>query len=224
MIDYNQELTRFSNQYQQLEGQKTLLKQQLSEGENKYQVFKKRYKDATRASIIIQAVAQKTQQNLEYHFSHIVSLALASIWPDPYQFIIKFVPRRNKTECDIKLVRDGEECDPLDSTGGGVCNVVSFTLQIAYLLMSNKAKVFIGDETFSFLHSPTLQQNCSSMIKLLCDRMGLQVILVTGQSDISMYADKEFKARLVNGITEIKEYQKESITEQATKIRRSLVR
>lgn len=204
-MNYATEAQRLSSIFQGLRGEQSLLTKQLTQGLTNAVSLQARLDNATKARTVIQYVAQKTQQNLEYHMSHIISLALASVWDDPYQFSIKFVQRRNKTECDLKLVRGTEEVEPLESAGGGVCDVVSFALQVAFILMKKARKVLIGDEPFSFLHSPTLQQNCSDMVKNLCDKTKMQIIMVSGQSDITTCADKSFKARLINGITEIKE-------------------
>jgi hypothetical protein len=205
-MNYREELQRISKSFERQQGHRDLLLKQWSSSTLKEQSLSTRYDNALKARTVIQVVAQKTQENLEYHISHLISLALASVWPDPYQFVVKFVNRRNRTECDLKLSRNGEECDPIDSAGGGVCDVVSFALQISYLLMKpSLRRTILCDEQFSFLHSPMLQRNCSEMVKTLSERTKMQIILVSGQSEITEYADKQFKARLVNSVTEVRE-------------------
>jgi hypothetical protein len=57
------------------------------------------------AQRVIQTVAQMTQKELEFHISSLVSLALAAVFDDPYEFIVEFVQRRGRTECDLWFVR-----------------------------------------------------------------------------------------------------------------------
>jgi hypothetical protein len=211
-MEYRRELQRITESFQQHQGKRNLLLKQWSDSTLKEQELSIRLDNAIKARTVIQVVAQKTQKNLEYHISHIISLALASVWSDPYQFVVRFIPSRNKTVCEMKLSRNGEECDPIDSAGGGVCDVVSFALQISYLLMKpGLRRTILCDEQFSFLHSPLLQRNCSDMVKTLSERTKIQIILVSGQSEITECADKQFKARLVNGVTEIRETFKQII-------------
>ena len=178
---------------------------QLTEGEAKENSLKVRLDNASKARSVIQHVAQKTQANLEYHISHLISLALASVWSEPYDFSVKFVQRRNKTECDLKFIRDGEECDPIEAAGGGACDVASFALQVAYLTMKRVRKTMILDEPFAFLHSPSLQRNCSEMVRTLCDKLKIQIIMVSDQDDITTYAHKHFKVRLLNKVSMVEE-------------------
>lgn len=181
-------------------GKYLLLQEQLNKAAEEEAFLEKRLNTATKARTVIQHVAQMTQKNLEFHISHIVSLALASVWPKPYEFKVNFVKRRNKTECDLVLVREGEELDPLDASGGGVCDVASFALRIAVLTMKAKVrKVLLLDEPFSFLHSNEMQRNCSKMVKALSEKMGIQVIMVSDQTNIIDYADAKFKVTLSGG-------------------------
>jgi hypothetical protein len=205
-MEYRKELQRIKDSFQQHQGKRNLLLKQWSDSTLKEQSLSTRLDNAIKARTVIQHVAQKTQQNLEYHISHIISLALASVWSDPYQFVVRFVLRNNKTVCEMKLSRKGHEIDPVDSAGGGVCDVVSFALQISYLLMKpSLRRTILCDEQFSFLHSPLLQRNCSDMVKTLSERTKMQIILVSGQSEITECADKRFKVRLVDGVTEVRE-------------------
>lgn len=152
------------------------------------EVAENRYNNALKAREIITTVAKDTQQQLEIRITNIVTMALAAVFPDPYQFVLRFTERRNQTEADLLLVRDGEEVSPIDATGGGVLDVVSFALRVAILLMSNYRRIIILDEPFRHL-SEDLQPKASEMMKMLSDKLGIQFIMVSHEDGIIGSAD-----------------------------------
>lgn len=101
---------------------------------------------------IIREVGLKTQQQLQYNISDIVSLALDSIFPDPYQLKVDFVLRRNKTECDLKFTRGDLEIEPIEASGVGAIDVAAFALRIASwsMLRPKVRNTIILDEPFRY--------------------------------------------------------------------------
>ena len=146
------------------------------------------YRDALKAREVINIVAKDTEQQLEMRITNIVTMALAAVFPDPYEFKLVFNERRNQTEADLLLVRNGEELSPVDGAGGGVLDVVSFALRIAVLLMSGYRRVIILDEPFRHL-SADLQSKASEMMKMLSDKLGIQFIMVSHEEGIIDCAD-----------------------------------
>lgn len=146
------------------------------------------YRDALKAREVINIVAKETEQQLEMRITNIVTMALAAVFPDPYEFKLVFSERRNQTEADLLLVRNGEELSPVDGAGGGVLDVVSFALRIAVLLMSGYRRVIILDEPFRHL-SADLQSKASEMMKMLSDKLGIQFIMVSHEEGIIDCAD-----------------------------------
>ena len=79
-----------------------------------------------RQAEIIRTVGLNTQQTLQYHVSSIASLAMDAVFDDPYELKVEFVERRNKTECDLKFVREEQEVDPIEASGVGAVDVAAF--------------------------------------------------------------------------------------------------
>ena len=163
-----------------------------------------RHDYATKARVVIQRVAQKTQQKLEYHISNLVTLAEASVFPDPYEFQVEFVQRRNRTECDLWFVKGEEKMDGLKSVGGGVLDVASFALRCAFWSLKKTRPVIILDEPFRFV-SVDLQLKCPEMLKAISQKLGIQVIMVSHLPRIIGHADKVFEVTQNNGISEVEE-------------------
>jgi DNA repair exonuclease SbcCD ATPase subunit len=131
-------------------------------------------------------------------------MALATVFPDPYTFSLRFVERRNTTEADLIFSKNGNETDDLLNTGGGgVADIASFALRIALWSLKKSRATFILDEPDKFLHNPDYQEKASSMMKELCEKMGIQIILVSDQERIIAAADKVIRIENRNGVSSI---------------------
>ena len=156
------------------------------------------------AQVVAQIVAQATQKELEFKISEIVSLALSSVFNDPYVFEVEFVLRRNKTEADLWLSKNSNRVRPLEATGGGVVDITCLALRIAlWKLSSNKTdSVLILDEPTSHL-SLDLQERASQMIKSLSKELGLQIIMISHVQDDIEAADKVIRVGIKKGVSYI---------------------
>ena len=126
------ELERMKTKLHQQQGQLELLKKQKSAAEAAKKEQTAYYENALKARVIVQTVAETTQKRIEYHISSLVSTALASVFPNPYTFDLKFVQRRNKTEADLVFSKNGNATsDILNNGGGGVADIASLALRIA---------------------------------------------------------------------------------------------
>ncbi len=186
-------MREYRNKLEQKKGLKKELEKNLKEKTEEEREFSRRKINAEQAQLIIQEVAKQTQSQLEYHISDVVSMALSAVFDDPYEFSLKFVDRRGKTEADIVFLREHEEVDPLQSAGGGAVDVSSFALRIALWSIGKprSRNTIILDEPFRFL-SADLQPKAGEMMKMLSERMGIQFIIVTHNKSLIESADRVF--------------------------------
>jgi len=153
-----------------------------------------------KSRLIIQKVAKATQAELEYYISELVTLAFASVFPDPYEFGVAFEEKRGKTECRMRFLRNGHEVNPLSGSGGGPLDIASTTLQFTIWSL-NKTRAIIGlDEPFRFL-SRDLQPKAGEMLKEVSKKLGLQILMVTHSEDLAACADKTFHFDIKQGVT-----------------------
>ena len=163
------------------------------------------------AKEIVRQVGLKTQQQLEWHISNLVSLALESVFEDPYEFEAQFVERRNKTECDLFFKRNEHYMKPVNSSGIGAVDVAGFALRIASWSMENPRTrpVLILDEPFKHLKGFNENVKVISMVKELSKKLNLQVIMVHDErvplEEIEKGADKVFEVTMRKGISKVKE-------------------
>ena len=86
----------------------------------------------------------------------------------------------------------------MDAVGGGVIDIISLSLRIAYWSMKPNRPVFILDEPLRFL-SVDLQERASEMLKTISDELGVQIIMVSHLPNIIGSADKVFNVKQVKG-------------------------
>ncbi|MBT6048748.1 MAG: hypothetical protein HOG49_18255 [Candidatus Scalindua sp.] len=194
------------SQIDQEKGKRDEVKRTLLELDNNRKVLKKSIRRSEEAQAIIQKVAKDTQSQLEIHISDIVTMALETIFDDPYEFKIEFVVKRNKTECELLFEKDGEKINPLTASGGGVIDTVSFALRIALWTLQNprSRNTIILDEPFKFL-SKDLLPRASELLKELSKKLNLQFIIVTHLDELTDCADKTFDVKIKKGASHVKE-------------------
>lgn len=165
-----------------------------------------RYEYAQKARIIISEVAKKTQQLIEIQISTLVSSCLAAVFPSPYEFQLRFVQRRNKTEADLIFIKNGKETDDiLFIGGGGVADVAAnIAFPLAIWSIRKTRNVMLLDEPTKFIHSSEYQERASQLIKEVSEKMKLQFIIISDQNSIAKNADRIFNVKLLKGISQVK--------------------
>ena len=96
-----EKMQKFLNNKQ---GELEILQKSLNENRKNRKNAKLNLTQSEKAQKIIQEVAQQTQEQIKFHIEDIVTMALDVIFPDPYQFELEFVVKRNKTECEMWCV------------------------------------------------------------------------------------------------------------------------
>jgi len=183
-----------------LKARKKVLEEDIIKNQSLLEEHEKEKESALEAKIILQTAATNTQKNLEIHFSNIVTKALKIIFEDPYTFVPKFVERRNKTECDLWLVKDNKMLRPKFAVGGGVRDIVSFALRLSYWKLERSSPVILLDEPFKNL-SRHLIPKAVDTLKFLADKFQLQLIIVTHIPEIAQQADRLFEVEQGNVTT-----------------------
>ena len=181
-----------------LEGHRDMIASQIADEKKKLKKLLTEKDELNEAQQIIKAAAAATQDQLVYHVSDIGTVALAAVFDDPYELGIEFSPKRSGTEADIFFEKDGFRYDsPLDSTGGGAGDVAALSLrQAVWSLPKNRTRpIMILDEPLKNVNDPSrkLHSKAAEMLRMICDKLDMQVIIVTLASEIAETADKVFR-------------------------------
>lgn len=192
MIEY------LKKQIQNKKGQLLQVEKNKEEIETKLHGLQEDLKCSEEALIFLQEKARAIQKQLEYRINSMVTSALSDIFPDPYEFKAEFEVARGRTECRLKLVREGKEYSPKNGTGDGPVDVVAFALRPTCLKLSRgvHSKVLILDEPFRCL-AKSLHSEAGALLQKMAKTEGLeyQIILAThsiGEGGLESGANKTF--------------------------------
>ena len=158
--------------------------------------------------MLIQQVANETQQALEYQVSSLVSLALAAVFDNPYELVLEYGIKYNKTEAKLLFKRDGKKYDPMTCTGGGTKDIASFGLRCSAWALQNTSTrpILILDEPFRYINDPSrsLHKKAAEMVKTVSKELGLQIIMISQIPELHDIADRLINVKLNNnGVSEI---------------------
>lgn len=101
-----------------------------------------------------------------------------------------------RSQMGIKQV----ETDVLSARGGGLAALVGFFIRLVLLAATNNRRVVVLDESFAHL-SGDYEPILGTVLKQLCEQMGVQVLMVTHSTTFEEYADVVYSFRLHQGVT-----------------------
>ena len=200
----------FRRELEQKKGQLRQVEQFLDVAENRLTALQESQIDLEQAQSVILEVARLTQEELKYHIGELVSLALAAVFDEPYEFEIDFQQRRNQTEADLWFKRGTERIHPLSASGGGAVDVAAFALRVAGWSLGNPRSnpILILDEPFSRLKGEEANIRAIQMVKEVSKRLQLQILMVSDErvplKEIEAGADKVFTLGIKGGISNVR--------------------
>lgn len=170
----------------------------LLKSKNEQQVFLRKYKreqiNIECAQRIIQEVAKQTQKEIKLYISNLVSLALATVYDDPYTFDLDFIEKRGRTEAVPYFIRNGKLYLPGKETGGGPVDIASFALRLSLWCLNKSASTFILDEPFGDLDEEAIPRTIE-LLKKLSKKFNMQFIIITHNKELARLANREFVIR-----------------------------
>ena len=191
----------------QKKGQLQILENKLAESEKSFQDNRQEYIRTERAQVVIQIVAKKTQEQIKFFIEDLVTSAIHLIIEKMYFFRLEFVPKRNKSEAELFLETEhGHRINPNSSSGGGLCDVISFALRMSLFNLKKGKKnnsIFL-DEPFKFLKGR--KSKAVELLRKIQKDIGIQFIITSdGRGDDD--ADRVFEVKqkdLVSSVRMIK--------------------
>ena len=199
--DIIRDVVKAENQFVKDRAKEELLITDWQKSQAKLSTLKEKGINLLKVQTLFQKAAEMTQKQLEFHISGLVSTALAAVWDDPYEFKVEFIQRRGKTEADLWLIRNGSKIKPLDASGGGVVDILSIALRMAFWSLTKETRpLLILDEPFKHL-SNNLQSKASAMLRMISKKLKLQILMISHIEELVANADRVFWARLQNGRT-----------------------
>lgn len=197
------------NEIEQMRGQKNVLVDMKSEVTDTLDYLSHDLLLIEEGQKLVQDVALATQSKLKMSIEPIVTSALDIVFKEEaYEFVVDFEVKRGKTECSLLFQRDGHKFVPMRDSGFGAVDVASFALRLALWNISrpHTNPIFFLDEPFSHV-SEDLQESVIEMVRVLSDKLGIQVIIVSHnkEADLMAFSNKVFFVRKDNnGVSTVK--------------------
>lgn len=199
----------YQKEIERAQGAKEQIEKDLASLDRDFSALTVKLEDTESAQMIIQYVAQKTQEEIQYHLSEFVSMALESIFgEEAYNFITEFTSkgsRAARTECRFLFEKNGSTINPLLAAGGGPIDVAAFGLKITIwtIAQPKTRNTIVLDEPFKYL-SAGLIGFAGDMLKEISDKLNVQFIIVSHSRELINSADKIFIVEQKNDISNIR--------------------
>ena len=169
------------------------------------------------AQTIIIAVSKTTQEELSYRITEPVSLALASVYDDPYQLEASFeIAGRGTTECKLGFKTGENIITPKEASGGGPIDIASYALRLGSLslIKPKNRNILILDEPFKWVQRDKMEL-AGQMLKETSEQLDIQIIMISHIPELMTFAnkiidigmrkekinDKTYKTSYINEIT-----------------------
>jgi DNA repair exonuclease SbcCD ATPase subunit len=162
-------------------------------------------KNIEEAITVLTAVLSVTQDGVVAFIREVVSSALKYVYNDEYDFLVEYDLKRNQSEVILLPMKNGRAEEPKYSCGVGVVDVCSFALRVALWALEEPRSeaVLVFDEPFRHVHGKEENEKLASMVSHLSGMLGLQIIIVSGESALQYSADRVFLVTQTNGVSNV---------------------
>lgn len=169
---------------------------------------------AERVAGVLSRLADERDAAARVQVESLVTAGLQAVFGDGgEQLSFHLVQSTQRNSAHVEFVvrttlPDGEEFDTdvLSARGGGLAAVVGLLLRVVLILLTRQtgqkvSDVIVLDETLAMLSSDRLEA-AGAFLRTLVDSTGLQVIMITHQSELEDCADVVHRLSLnVDGVT-----------------------
>lgn len=185
-----------------LRGQRDMLDKQVSDCQGRLRQANEQSGYHDEAQMILQALEEKWRGNAGGALASVVSYGLSVVFGEPYELNIDSKVSRGVASTELTLTKSGLRTPIKNAKGGSVLNVLSFLFH-TILTTSSKPRlrpILVLDEPFSHVSAEYRPQVCA-LLRELCHRLGLQMIIVSHEEELLEAADVAYLVELPEGKT-----------------------
>ncbi len=160
--------------------------------------------------ILFQKTSEFARNQAKAQIENLVTKCLQFIFESDVKFSIEIEDLRNKASADFFVIDERDDIviktKPELSRGGGVVDIVSLALRIAFLQI-HKPSIegpLILDEPAKHV-SQDFINNVGEFLKQTSDMFNRQIIMITHDNYLSSLSDKSYKVNLVDTISIVNE-------------------
>ena len=175
----------------QIEGFHKALKKQEHDLLIEMETIKKEIELLSKTSLILKHLLDGMIQDEISKMAGLMTYGLKTVFDDQKLTFLPIIKKKNeKVHIELKTDNDGVQGE-YESFGGSVAVIESFLLRILSMLKKKFARLMILDETFSAVGAEYINNTCK-LIRELCKKLDLDILLVTWQDEFRNNADNVY--------------------------------
>lgn len=148
---------------------------------------------ADKAATLLNQFSDEKQDEVVAIIEAITSEGLSEVFGESIELTITKEIKARRTEMVVKVRTGDLETSIMDARGGGLAAVAGFLLRACVILLTPGARrALFLDEVFAHL-SEDYVPRMAEFLRELCERTGLQILLVTHQPEFAEAAPKVYR-------------------------------
>lgn len=196
-------IEKFKSELNQRKGKRDALQSELISKQEESQNITEVLLDLEECQMIAQAVAKSSQDKLSAKINEIVTTGMATVFDDPYEFILDIESKGSDIKATPYFLKNGERISPKISSGGGVQQVAALSLRIAlWSISKQRTPIMILDEVFKDVGTGDIERACQ-LLKTVSEKLDIQLLMITHNPIIKEVSDKVFLVEKVNNVSQV---------------------
>lgn len=191
-------------------GKREKLDEQLNNYLKDYKYINTQIELLEKVTILFQKTSEFARNQAKSQIENLVTKCLQFIFESNVKFTIEIEDLRNKANAEFYVVDETEDLKiktkPELSRGGGVVDIVSLALRIAFLQI-HKPSIqgpLILDEPAKHV-SQEFINNVGEFLKQTSEMFNRQIIMITHDNYLASLSDKSYKVNLIDTVSIIKQ-------------------
>ncbi len=210
------QIDRINNHLIKEKGKSEKIKEQLTNNKSNSQEILLEINLLEKVNLLFQRTSEFARNQAKLQIESLVTNCLEFVFDDNIKFEIEIKELNGRPHAKFYVVTNQGEnevrLEPELSRGGGVVDVVSLALRIAFLEI-HKPKIegpLMLDEPGKHVSSNYIF-NVSSFLKKVSELFGRQIIMITHNDFLSSIGDNSYIVQLDNGISNVEQLKLEDI-------------
>jgi len=194
-------ITDFKKDLTQRQMENSVFKKQIADSEQAIRENVRRLGCIKDTLQIIEGIALEKRNGIKQGIENIVSESLKTLYGEDYSFEMTYTEKASRSCLEMRVLRQTEAGvvkRQMDGFGGGVSDSISVPLRMMVLKGSDTGDILILDEAFKHVDGEMIDR-VGEFLKIISEKLGIQIILVTHHERLLEYADRGFELRNTNG-------------------------
>lgn len=202
------ELSKLQDYISREEGKKEKLVEQLNDNKTKIMATINEIEKLEKVTILFQKTSVFAREQAKKQIETLVTKCLQYVFESNIEFIIEIEELRNKANADFYIINEVEDViiktKPELSRGGGVVDIISLALRIAFLQI-HKPQIqgpLILDEPAKHVSEEYIF-NVGDFLKQTSEMFNRQIIMVTHNHHLSAISDSAYRVQLTGSASSV---------------------